>query len=171
MMALKRKRMYEAQVAQMQQQSFNLEQTSFAISTAKESAEVVKTMQQATVDLKAEYKSFNVDKVEDVQDDLDDLLQEAEEINEVMGRGVGAGAEVVDDDDLLEELAALDELDLGAEEPSLFLPSAEEAGELPVAPEGGVTVPAAATPSAADAARAPADGIPTDEFGMPKVTT
>lgn len=46
--------------------------------------------------------------MQDLQDDLADLMADAEEINEVMSRSYGVGMDV-DDADLDEELAGLDD--------------------------------------------------------------
>ena len=80
MQVLKRKKMYEKQRDNLAQQSFNLEQTSFTIDSLKATADTVETMKESAKTLKKQYKAIKIDKVEDLQDDLADLMFDAEEI-------------------------------------------------------------------------------------------
>ena len=40
-------------------------------------------------EMKREFKNINIDQVEDLQDELGDMMEEANEIQEVMGRQYG----------------------------------------------------------------------------------
>jgi len=68
-------------------------------------------MKESAKTLKTQFKKINIDKVEDMQDDLADLMEDSEEINEIMGRSYGLPDDV-DEEDLDAELEALDDLDL-----------------------------------------------------------
>eukprot|EP01029_Cantina_marsupialis_P011718 TRINITY_DN2602_c0_g2_i1.p2 TRINITY_DN2602_c0_g2~~TRINITY_DN2602_c0_g2_i1.p2 ORF type:complete len:210 (+),score=87.78 TRINITY_DN2602_c0_g2_i1:58-687(+) len=103
---LKRKKMYEQQRDQMSAQSFALEQTTFAISTAKDTVMQVDAMKQANTELKQQYKDVDVYEVEDLHDDMEDLMADAEDIQEVLGRSYGMD---VDEGDLEAELEGLED--------------------------------------------------------------
>ena len=150
---LKQKKMYEAQRDNQSQQAFNMEQTSFALENLKETATTVEAMKDTAKELKKQYKTIKIDKIEDIQDDLADLMMDADEVQEVLGRSYGVGDEV-DEDELDDELAALDdemfEDEVGeaeAEAPSYL------GDDLPAAPDAAVAKP---------------EGKQTeDEYGLP----
>jgi len=100
--------MLEKQRDGLAQQSFNLEQTAFTIDSLKSTKDTVAAMKEG-------YKAINIGKIEDLQDDLADLMIDAEEINEVMGRAYGLPDDI-DEGDLDAELAALDEDEFAVEE-------------------------------------------------------
>lgn len=166
MEVVKRKRMYEQQRDQMAGQSFNIEQTSFAIESIKDTQTTVAAMTAAKSTMQAEAKKLDLDQIEDVQEDLADMLEDMNEINDMMGRSYGVPDEL-DETDLDAELACLeDELEgTGLEEeegaPAYLQPSA-----LPVEPSA---VPAA--PGAAAEMPAAADAMGNDAFGLPVAPT
>jgi hypothetical protein len=63
--------MYEAQRDQMSAQSFNIEQTAFAIDSVKDTQTTVAAMKVATKTLKVENKKINLNEIENMQDDLE----------------------------------------------------------------------------------------------------
>lgn len=75
-------------------------------------------MKMASKEFKKEYKNINIDKIEDIQDELEDFTDQANEIQEVMGRSYGMPE--VDDDELEAELDALGD-DLALDEDSSYL--------------------------------------------------
>ncbi|CAG8609448.1 10668_t:CDS:2 [Rhizophagus irregularis] len=97
---LKQRKMYETQRDQLQQQSFNMEQAAFTTENLRNS----------------------------IQDDMEDLLEQANDIQESLGRTYGV-PEDIDEDDLEAELDALgDELNFEEEEEPSYL---QETPELP----------------------------------------
>ena len=95
----------------MSAQSFNLEQTNFALDTVKDTQETVAAMKGAAKALKVEQKKINIDEVEDCQDDLAEMMFDMNEIQESLGRSFGLPDEV-DECDLDAELDMLgDELE------------------------------------------------------------
>jgi charged multivesicular body protein 5 len=80
---LKRKKMYEQQRDMVAGQQFNVDQTSFAIDSIKDTQTIVAAMKTASVQLKAEQKKVNIAEIEDMQDDLYDIMEDMNEINEV----------------------------------------------------------------------------------------
>ena len=104
--------------------------------------------------MKNEYKKLNIDKIDRLQDDMEDMLDMNNDIQEALGRQYDTPD--VDEADLEAELAALgDELEMDAD--SSFL---DEALTTPGIPSRD--------PGARD--RQPAGSeIAVDEFGLPKV--
>mmetsp|Transcript_21324 Transcript_21324/g.19402 ORF Transcript_21324/g.19402 Transcript_21324/m.19402 type:complete len:220 (-) Transcript_21324:52-711(-) len=123
---LKRKKMYETQRDQLAGQQFNIDQTSFAIETIKSTHITVAAMKEANKTLKVETKKLNISEIEDMQDDLEDQLEDAGEISDILGRSYGTPNDI-DEADLEAELACLgDELesiDVEQETPAYLQPS------------------------------------------------
>lgn len=63
--------MYESQRDQLAGQQFNLDQTSFAIETVKNTQVTVAAMKDATKTLKMEQKKISLAELEDMQDDME----------------------------------------------------------------------------------------------------
>mgnify|MGYP002260982888 CR=1 FL=1 len=112
---LKQKKMYEAQKEKTMAQQFNVEQVMFAQDTLKETAGTVSAMKDANKALKKEFKKIKIDQIEDMQDDMADLLEQAEEVQSALGRSYNT--DDIDEADLEAELAAMED------DPSLFLSS------------------------------------------------
>jgi len=119
---LKQKKMYEGQREQTRNQQFNIDQVSFAQESLTETANTVSAMKDANKSLKKQFKSININQVEDMQDDMADLLEQAEEIQSAMGRSYNT--DDIDEADLEAELAAMED------DPSLFLSSAGDASDM-----------------------------------------
>ncbi|KAJ2866684.1 Vacuolar protein-sorting-associated protein 60, partial [Coemansia asiatica] len=115
---LQQKKMYEIQRDQLMQQSFNMESTVFATENIKNTLSSVQAMQDANKAMKKQYKDIDFDKIYDIQDEMADLLEQANEVQELMGRSYSL-PEDIDEQDLEAELDALgDELDFEEEVPS-----------------------------------------------------
>lgn len=89
MQTLQRKRMYEQQRDQLAGQAFNVEQTSFAIDSIKDTKDTMAAMKAAVVTMKKETKKLNIDEIENFQDELADMLEDMNEVSEAMGRSYG----------------------------------------------------------------------------------
>ena len=122
MAILKQKKMYENQREQTRNQQFNMDQVMFAQESLAETANTVSAMKDANKALKKQFKAIDINQVEDMQDDMADLLEQAEEIQNAMGRSYNT--DDIDEADLEAELAAMED------DPSLFLSSAGDASEL-----------------------------------------
>ncbi|KAI0034114.1 Snf7-domain-containing protein [Vararia minispora EC-137] len=109
---LRQKKMYEAQLSQLMQQTFNMESAALATENLRNTMATVDAMKQANKELRKQYGKINVDKIEIMHDDMEDLLEQANEIQETLGRSYAVPDE-------------LDEADLEAGTSSL---SAEESG-------------------------------------------
>lgn len=121
----------------MQQQSFNLEQTNFATENLKDTQVMVTAMQSSVKEMRQFNKTINIDKVENLRDDLEELMQDAGEINEIMSRSYGV-PDYLDEADLDAELDALGEFE--------GIGDASYADALPTAPSGEVGQRSGATP-------------------------
>jgi len=122
MAILKQKKMYENQREQTRNQQFNMDQVMFAQESLAETANTVSAMKDANKALKKQFKAIDINQVEDMQDDMADLLEQAEEIQSAMGRSYNT--DDIDEADLEAELAAMED------DPTLFLSSAGESDGL-----------------------------------------
>jgi len=141
---LKQKKMYESQKEKTMQQQFNMEQIMFAQDGLKETADTVSAMKDANKSLKKQFKAINISQVEDLQDDMEDLLEQAEEVQSTLGRSYNT--DDIDEADLEAELAAMED------DPSLFF-SAEEVAEDSA---DYLNLPASSTAPIEEASAAPA---------------
>lgn len=103
--ALKRKKGYESNLMKIENQIDSLETQLTAIESANLNLETMKAMKQGATAMKQIHGEYDVDKVENTMDDIREQVELAEEISEAISRPVGA--EYVDEDELDEELAAL----------------------------------------------------------------
>lgn len=103
---LKQKKMYETQRDQISQQSFNMDQANFVTENLKNTMVTVDAMKLANKEMARQYKNVKLDKIEKIQDDMEDMLEQANEIQETLGRSYGL-PEDVDEADLEAELDAL----------------------------------------------------------------
>ncbi|RIA95282.1 Snf7 family [Glomus cerebriforme] len=90
---------YETQRDQLQQQSFNMEQASFTTENLRNVISTVDAMQIANKEMQKQYKKIDINKIESIQDDMEDLLEQANDIQESLGRTYGV-PEDIDEDDL-----------------------------------------------------------------------
>lgn len=104
--ALKRKKGYETNLLKIENQIDSLETQLTSIESANLNLETMKAMKQGASAMKQIHGEYNVDKVETAMDDIREQVELAEEISEAISRPVGS--EFVDEDELDEELAALD---------------------------------------------------------------
>jgi len=162
MEVLKRKRMYEQQRDQLAGQQFNIEQTSFAIDSVKDTATTVAALKEAKGALGAQIKMLNIDEVEDITDDLADALEDINEINDALGRAYNTPDDL-EDADLDAELAMLED--------DLINDEAEDvhAGAVHSVPE--YLQPAALTLSSAPSHTVHVQEEGVDEYGLPVART
>jgi charged multivesicular body protein 5 len=102
---LKQKKVYENQREMLSNQSFNIEQQNMAIQSMKDTKTTVDAMKIGLKEMKKEYKKIDLNKIEDLQDDLADIMEQANEVQDTMSRTYGMPE--VDEDELEAELAAL----------------------------------------------------------------
>lgn len=103
--ALKRKKGYESNLMKIENQIDSLETQLTAIESANLNLETMKAMKQGASAMKQIHGEYDVDKVENTMDDIREQVELAEEISEAISRPVGG--DYIDEDELDEELAAL----------------------------------------------------------------
>lgn len=105
--ALKRKKGYETNLMKIENQIDSLETNLNAIEGANLNLETMKVMKQGATAMKLIHGEYDVDKVEETMDEIREQVDLADEISDAISRPVGT--EYVDEDELDEELAALQE--------------------------------------------------------------
>ncbi|RUS26792.1 Snf7-domain-containing protein [Jimgerdemannia flammicorona] len=149
---LKQRKLYESQRDQLQQQSFNMEQAHLTTENLRNVATTIDAMKVANKEMKRAYKGVNIDKIDQLQDEIEDLMEQANDVQEALGRSYNLPDEI-DEDDLEAELDALgDELAFEDEETPSYLQ--EEVPEMP----GAIQTE-------------PTEDVKVDEFGLPVAET
>lgn len=100
-----------------------------ALENANTNTEVLKIMGGAAKALKAAHNNMDVDKVEDLMDEVREQQQIAEEISNVISNPIGFGQDV-DEDELMKELEELEQEELDKQ----LLETGEPAEALPEVP-------------------------------------
>ncbi|KAJ5156644.1 Charged multivesicular body protein 5 [Penicillium capsulatum] len=105
---LQRRKQFEAQRDQLSQQSWNMEQAGMMQDNLKNTMTTVDAMKTTTKELKKQYGKVDIDKIEQMQDEMADLMEVGNEIQESISRAYDLPEEV-DEADLDAELEALGE--------------------------------------------------------------
>ncbi|KAI9806777.1 MAG: hypothetical protein M1825_006234 [Sarcosagium campestre] len=105
---LQRRKMYEGQRDQLQQQSWNMEQANMMQDNLKNVMTTVDAMKTTNKSLKQQYGKINIDKIEKMQDEMADLMDVGNDIQESISRSYDV-PEDVDEAELDAELEALGE--------------------------------------------------------------
>lgn len=105
---LQRRKAYEAQRDQLEQQSWNLSQASAMTDNLKNVMTTVDVMKTTNKELRKQYGKIDIDKIERMQDEMQDLMELGDEIGQTMGRSYEV-PEDVDEAELDAELEALGE--------------------------------------------------------------
>merc|ERR1712232_1515585 len=131
MRVLKQKKMYEGQRDSLMGTIFNMEQANFTTQSLQDTTIMVSAMKAANATMKQQFKSIDIDSVEDLYDDMAELMEENDMIQEAMSRSFST-PEDLDEADLEAELDALgDELLMGEDEeqlPSYLIESSVPSG-------------------------------------------
>ncbi|KDQ17221.1 hypothetical protein BOTBODRAFT_30035 [Botryobasidium botryosum FD-172 SS1] len=104
--ALKQKKLYEAQIASLTQQTFNMESAALATENLRNTMATVDAMKVANKEIRKQYGKIDVNQIEDMHYDMEELLEQANEIQETLGRSYAVPDEI-DEADLEAELEAL----------------------------------------------------------------
>jgi len=105
---LKQRKLYEAQIEQLQQQTWNMEQASMTTENLRNTLATAEAMKTANKELKKQYGKIDINKLEDIHYEMEDLIENANEIQESMSRTYGVPDEL-DEADLQAELDALED--------------------------------------------------------------
>jgi len=103
---LKQKRMYESQLQTLQQQTFNMESAAMTTENLRNTMATVDAMKTANKEMQRQYGKIDVDKIDDIHAEMEDMIEQANEIQESLGRSYGVPDEI-DETELEAELDAL----------------------------------------------------------------
>jgi len=134
--AIKRKKRYDKQLAQIDGTLTTLEQQREALEGANTNTAVLQTMGEAAKSLKKAHEGMNVDDVHEMMDDIAEQQDVASEISNAISNPVAFGQEF-DEDDLEAELAELEaegELEEQRKLDEEFLDVGPSASDLPEVP-------------------------------------
>lgn len=112
---LRQRKQVEAQKDQLESQTWNMEQASMTQDNLRNTMVTIDAMKTANKELKKQYGKVNIDKIEDMQDEMAELLDTADELQDTMSRNYSL-PEDVDETELDAELEALGD-DVELEQP------------------------------------------------------
>lgn len=162
---LQQKKMYEKQKDSLMAQSFNIDQTKFAQENVRDTVLTVNAMKDAQKSLKKEMGAIKIDSIEDLHDDMSDLLEDADEINEIMGRSYGIPEEL-DETDLMNELEALEGELMDDEDQTI---NQSQSNEIPSYLVNAATQSRAVNQPTTQTQSNRSQDVILDEFGLPDV--
>merc|ERR1719397_153820 len=102
---IKKKKLLEKQLDGLFGKKFNIETQVGALESAAVNKEVMRAMQQGAKAIKSTITDGDIDKVEDIFEDINEAIQLNDDMNTVMGQEIG---EPQDEEDINEELKALE---------------------------------------------------------------
>ncbi|KAJ4452410.1 putative Vacuolar protein sorting-associated protein 60.1 [Paratrimastix pyriformis] len=106
---LRQKKMYENQLGAVQNQAFNVDQTTFATQSMRDTVTTVSAMKGAAKELKQSFKGMRIESIDSLQDEMEDLMAQSSEMQEALGRTYDLPENYVSEDDLEAELGGLEE--------------------------------------------------------------
>ncbi|XP_072371388.1 charged multivesicular body protein 4b [Scyliorhinus torazame] len=109
--ALKRKKRYEKQLAQIDGTLSTIEFQREALENANTNTEVLKNMGFAAKAMKSAHENMDIDKVDELMQDITEQQELAQEISDAISKPVGFG-EDFDEDELMAELEELEQEEL-----------------------------------------------------------
>lgn len=135
--ALRRKKQFEHSLEQTQSQIMTLEREVYSIETANINKETLDAMKNAGAAMKHIHAGLTIDKVDNVMEDLREQHAIGDEISEAITSGVATSA--IDEDDLDEELAELQQEQLDEQMLNTGpVPVGDKVGRLPQAPSAEI---------------------------------
>ncbi|KAG6880172.1 hypothetical protein C0992_004624 [Termitomyces sp. T32_za158] len=103
---LRQKKLYEDQIAQLTQQTFNMESAVMTTDNLRNTMATLDAMQTANKEMRKQYGKINIDKIENMHFEMEELIEQANEIQETLSRSYAVPDEL-DEADLEAELDAL----------------------------------------------------------------
>lgn len=107
--ALKRKKMYEAEISKLQGARITLDSQILALESAAVNIETFRAMKAGAGAMKNMRGDIDADKVDEIMDDIQEEKDVHDAISEAISR---PGQDMFNDEDLLDELAELDALEM-----------------------------------------------------------
>ena len=111
---LKKKKLYEQQVENLQNHQLKLEEQVITLEGSKTTAETFSALKSGAGAMKQLHRDTNIDDVDKVMDDINEQSEKMRQVQEALGQPVGYSADL-DEDELDAELAELEAEDLEAE--------------------------------------------------------
>ncbi|GAX13124.1 hypothetical protein FisN_17Hh053 [Fistulifera solaris] len=111
--AMKRKKLFEAEIDKIQNVKMTLETQVISLESAAQNAQTFKAMEAGSKTMKKIRTEVGIEMVDDIMDEIKEEMEMANEINEAISQPVDPL--MADEDELLEELNALESADLEAE--------------------------------------------------------
>jgi charged multivesicular body protein 5 len=110
MQLMKQRKMYDQQLGQMMDMEFNMSSVMMAQETIESTVATVSAMKETAKTMKKAQKAgkLDIDSIEKLQDELTDMMEDANEIQEVLGQSYGMPDDC-DEDSLMAELDMLEE--------------------------------------------------------------
>lgn len=105
--ALKRKKMFESQLAKIDGQVDSLEQQLYSIESANLNLETMKAMKQGATAMKHIHAGLDVDRIDDTMDEIREQVELGEEISDAISKPICTGVNDIDEIELDEELELL----------------------------------------------------------------
>ncbi|KAM9307797.1 charged multivesicular body protein 4c [Gastrophryne carolinensis] len=130
--ALKRKKRLEKQLLQIDGTLSTIEFQREALENSHTNTEVLKNMGYAAKAMKTVHQNIDLDKIDDLMQDIHEQQDIAQEISDAISRPAGF-ADEFDEDDLMAELEELEQEDLSRHMADITLPSVPS-GKLPARP-------------------------------------
>ncbi|VEU20014.1 DEKNAAC100657 [Brettanomyces naardenensis] len=120
---LRQRKQLEAQKDQLMSQSWNISQAQMTTDNLKNTMITVDAMKRSNKELRKTYGKIDVDKLEDMQDEMIDLMDQSNEIQDALGRSYDVPDDV-SESELDAELEALgDEVEANGELEGESMPS------------------------------------------------
>jgi len=104
---LKRKKVYEAQIDKLAAARMTIETQSMILEGAQVNLEAMSAMKMGAQSMKTIHKDLDIDKVDDVMDEIQDQMSIANEISDAISQPLAGNT--IDEDELLSELDELSE--------------------------------------------------------------
>lgn len=111
--AMKRKKLYEQEQEKIQNVKYTLETQVMNLESASQNAQTFKALQAGSKTMQKIRTEVGIEQVDDVMDEIKEEMELAQEINQAIAQPVDPV--MTDEDELLEELNALETADLEAE--------------------------------------------------------
>ncbi|XP_042536607.1 charged multivesicular body protein 4c [Dipodomys spectabilis] len=159
--ALKRKKRFEKQLTQLDGTLSTIEFQREALENSHTNTEVLRNMSYAAKAMKAVHENMDLNKIDDLMQDITEQQDIAQEISEAFSERVQFG-DGFDEDELMAELEELEQEELNQKMTNIQLPNVPSSS-LPAQPARKHSMPSSAHPSsqAASSKRAEEDD---DEF-------
>lgn len=140
-MCIKRKKLYEKQLEQLSNTKFTLENQRMALESVNANKEAITAQQVGNAAMQSAMRQLGgLERVEEIIDEVEEGLQDAQDLGDVLGRSVSMPGVDADDDELAAELEGLMEDELAGNLSAFDLGT--DAAEMPSAP---VSFPSAGT--------------------------